>query len=83
MSTARIYKKGQVTIPKAIRDETGFNVGDRVVVEARDGEIVLRRPVGVLEFTPPRPRTTDLPWTETRRVAREDRVARQPASDDA
>jgi AbrB family looped-hinge helix DNA binding protein len=82
MSTARIYKKGQVTIPKAVRDQTGIDVGDRVVVEARDGEIVLRRAVGVLEFTPPRQRTTDVPWTETRRLAREDRVTRQSAAED-
>jgi len=83
MSMARIYKKGQITIPKAIREATGFNVGDRVIVEARNDEIVLRHPIGVLEFTPPQPRTTDLPWTETRRAAREDRVARRSAIDNA
>ena len=80
MSMARIYKKGQITIPKAIREATGFDIGDRVVVEARDDEIVLRHPRGVLEFTPPRPRTTDLSWAETRRQAREER---QSTSDGA
>jgi AbrB family looped-hinge helix DNA binding protein len=83
MSMARIYKKGQITIPKAVREATGFNVGDRVIVEVRNDEIVLRHPIGVLEFTPPQPRPTDLPWTETRRVAREDRVARRSSVDDA
>jgi AbrB family looped-hinge helix DNA binding protein len=82
MSTARIYKKGQVTIPKAVREATGIDVGDRVVVEARNDEIVLRRPSGVLEFTPPQPRTTTMPWPETRRAAREDRAARRRRSDD-
>jgi AbrB family looped-hinge helix DNA binding protein len=77
MSTARIYKKGQITIPKAVRDATGLKIGDRVVVEARDDEIVVRRAVGVLEFMPPRPRSKELPWNETRQVAREDRVKRR------
>lgn len=76
MSAARIYSKGQITIPKAIRDATGFRIGDRVVVEAREDEIVLRHPSGVLEFTPPQPRTGALSWPETRRIAREDRLAR-------
>ena len=52
MSMARIYKKGQITIPKAVREATGFNVGDRVIVEEGNDEIVLRHPIGVLEFTP-------------------------------
>lgn len=77
MSTARIYKKGQITIPKAVRDATGFNIGDRVVVEARENEIVLRHPVGVLEFTPPRPAAGEPPWPEARRAARKDRAARR------
>lgn len=81
MSTARVYKKGQVTIPKAVREATGIEVGDRVLVEARNDEIVLRRAVGILEFTPPQPRTTRMSWPETRRVAREDR-ARQPSLGD-
>ena len=80
VSTAKIYKKGQITIPKAIRDATGFSIGDRVVVEARDDEIVLRHPTGVLEFQPPRDRTTDLTWEETRRVAREGHLARRAGS---
>jgi AbrB family looped-hinge helix DNA binding protein len=82
MSTARIYKKGQITIPKAVREATGIDVGDQVVVEARNDEIVLRRPVGVLEFEPPQPRTATMPWPETRRVARGDRAARHRSSDD-
>jgi antitoxin PrlF len=38
--------KGQVTIPKAVRDHLGLRAGSRVSFERRaDGEIVLR-PVG-------------------------------------
>jgi AbrB family looped-hinge helix DNA binding protein len=82
VSTARIYKKGQITIPKAVREATGLKIGDRVVVEARDDEIVVRRSVGVLEFTPPSPRTRELPWSETRQLAREDRVKRRSRARD-
>lgn len=81
MSTARIYKKGQITIPKAVRDATGFNIGDRIVVEARDDEIVLRHPVGVLEFTPPR-HAGEVDWPAARRAAREDRAARRSRPSD-
>jgi AbrB family looped-hinge helix DNA binding protein len=82
MSTARIYKKGQITIPKAVRDATGFNIGDRVVVEARDDEIVLRHPVGVLEFNPPRPVAAEVDWRSARRAAREERLARRSRPSD-
>ena len=77
-----VYKKGQVTIPEAIRDSTGIDVGDPVVVEARNGEIVVRRTRGVLEFEPPDRRSDTLPWPDARLVAREDRAVRRRASDD-
>ncbi|HUO70654.1 MAG TPA: AbrB/MazE/SpoVT family DNA-binding domain-containing protein [Solirubrobacteraceae bacterium] len=83
MSTARIYKKGQVTIPKAVRDATGFNIGDRVIVEARENEIVLRHPVGVLEFAPPASAGGEQPWPAARRAAREERAERRSKSTEA
>lgn len=76
MGMARVYQKGQVTIPKSVRDSTGIDIGDAVIVEARGDEIVVRRPRGVLEFEPP-PTHHDLPWHATRRAAREDRVRRR------
>ena len=39
----KMSSKGQVVIPKRIRSELGFEEGDRMTVEARDGEIVLRK----------------------------------------
>lgn len=76
MSMARIYKKGQLTIPKAVRDATGIGIGDSVVVEARHGEVVVRRPRGVLEFHPPQTENAALPWPDARRAARAERAAR-------
>jgi AbrB family looped-hinge helix DNA binding protein len=66
VSVARVYKKGQVTIPKAVREAAGINIGDKVIVEAREHEIIVRRP-----------RLDELPWPEARRAAREDRLARR------
>lgn len=74
MGLARVHRKGQVTIPKAVRDATGIDVGDRLVIEVREGEIVLRRPRGLLEFEPPP--STPLPWPEARRAAQEEQAAR-------
>lgn len=42
MPSAVITSKGQVTIPKAIREEVKIGVGDRVSFVVRDGEVVLR-----------------------------------------
>jgi AbrB family looped-hinge helix DNA binding protein len=35
--------KGQVVIPKRIRTQVGLEEGDRMTVEARENEIVLRK----------------------------------------
>lgn len=42
-STRTVGPKGQVVIPKGIRDETGLVEGSEVTVEVRDGEVVIRR----------------------------------------
>lgn len=39
--TGRVGAKGQVVIPKAIRDRANLHPGDEVDIELRDGEIVL------------------------------------------
>jgi antitoxin PrlF len=48
--TVRVGEKGQVVIPKAIRDEAGIHPGDQVDFEFRDGEVVLV--TGVREIRP-------------------------------
>jgi len=76
---AKIYGKGQITIPKTVREASGLAIGDRVVVESRDGEVVIRRPRGVLEFQPPQTDGEALPWPDARRAARTRRSARLAA----
>jgi AbrB family looped-hinge helix DNA binding protein len=39
----KMSSRGQVVIPKSIRSQLGFEEGDRMMVEARDGEIILRK----------------------------------------
>jgi AbrB family looped-hinge helix DNA binding protein len=39
--TVRVGEKGQVVIPKAIRDLVGIQPGDEVDFELRDGDVVL------------------------------------------
>ena len=43
MELARITSKGQMTIPKRIRDAAGFDTGDVVTVEVADGLVTLRK----------------------------------------
>lgn len=39
--TSKVGTKGQVVIPKRIRESRGINAGDDVVVAERDGQIVI------------------------------------------
>ena len=41
--TSRVGPKGQVVLPKRIRDRLGIKAGDEVVVEEVDGEARVRR----------------------------------------
>lgn len=43
MLTSRLSAKGQVTIPKEVREELDLGPGDLVAYEIRDGVAVLRR----------------------------------------
>jgi AbrB family looped-hinge helix DNA binding protein len=38
-----ITKKGQVTVPKDIREELGIREGDSLVFLRKEGEVVMRR----------------------------------------
>lgn len=42
--TVRVGPKGQVVVPKAIRERVGIHPGDEVVVLEADGEVRIRRP---------------------------------------
>jgi len=42
MTTSTLTRKGQVTIPKEIRDSLGIKEGDRVFFVRRGNEVVLK-----------------------------------------
>jgi len=60
MSYSTLTRKGQITIPKPLRDQLGLHLGDRISFHLRDKEIVLkpvRRTILDLEGSvPPRQR---------------------------
>lgn len=43
MAIAKVTSKGQITIPKTIRDALGLEPGDEVEFVQEDGEFVVRR----------------------------------------
>lgn len=47
---SRVTEKGQVTIPKEIRDELGIQPGDEVVFEETNGGYLVRKEVDESRF---------------------------------
>lgn len=43
MSQTRVSSKGQITIPKSVREKMGLQPGDKVRVEVRGENIVIER----------------------------------------
>ncbi len=43
MKTSRLSSKGQVTIPKEIRETIGVEAGDMIAYEIENGVVVLKR----------------------------------------
>lgn len=50
MTVATVSSKGQITLPVAARREAGIQLHDRVLIEIRKGEIVVRPAPGFLRF---------------------------------
>ena len=42
MSNTKISSKGQITIPKEVRDKLNLKPGDRIIVEAREDAAIVR-----------------------------------------
>ncbi len=43
MTVATLSSKGQITLPAAARRRLALHAGDRIMIEMRDDEIVMRR----------------------------------------
>jgi AbrB family looped-hinge helix DNA binding protein len=50
MTVATVSSKGQITLPAAARREAGINLHDRVYIESRNGEIVVRPVPDLMKF---------------------------------
>jgi AbrB family looped-hinge helix DNA binding protein len=50
MTVATVSSKGQITLPAASRREAGINLHDRVFIEVRNGEIVVRAVPDLMKF---------------------------------
>jgi len=43
MQAVKVLPKGQITLPKSIRQHLGINVGDALVIEEEKGRIVIKK----------------------------------------
>ena len=59
----RVRRKGVLILPKRIREASGINEGDEVLVEAREGVLVVR---------PLRPRVVDVDLSLVEELLREE-----------
>jgi AbrB family looped-hinge helix DNA binding protein len=69
MSTARakVTSKGQITLPKAVREALGIDKASVVEFEVREGEAVMRPATGFLaRFGTVRPRNRPEDWKQVR-----------------
>lgn len=75
---ARVTSKGQVTIPKAVREALGISAGDQVVFKVEEHRAVLARTKDLLELAG----TVEVPaskrgvaWDAVRKHVRQKRAA--------
>lgn len=79
-STARITSKGQITIPKDVRDALGLQAGDELLFRVERSRAVIAKTPDFLELArsvpvPAAKRGT--PWDEVLSRTRADRVGRR------
>lgn len=79
-ASARLTSKGQVTIPKSVRDALGLREGDEVLFRVEESRAVVAKTPDFLELAgtvlvPAAKRGT--PWNEVLRRARADRAGRR------
>jgi antitoxin PrlF len=76
---ARLTSKGQVTLPKAVREALGLHEGDRVVFRVEGSYAVLARTADLLELAGTVPVSSaqrDTDWDEVRDQTRRARAER-------
>lgn len=69
---ATLTSKGQVTIPKEVREALGLGVGDRVYFQVREGGAVMTKVPDFIELAgsvPVPPELRAVPWKKIREEA--------------
>lgn len=70
--SAKVTSKGQVTLPKAVREALGLTAGDRLLFRVVDGHALVARTPDLLELAgtiPVPPDVRGKPWSEIRELA--------------
>ena len=74
---ARVTSKGQVTIPKEVREALGISVGDEIVFKVEQHRAVVARTPDLLEMAGSvdvAPAKRAVAWDDVRRSSRERRA---------
>lgn len=50
MQAVKVLPKWQITIPKKVREKLKIHIGDTIVVEERQGEIVLKKGNTIFDY---------------------------------
>lgn len=50
MQAVKVLPKWQITIPKGVREKLKIHVGDTIVVEEREGEIILKKGKTIFDY---------------------------------
>ncbi|MCA1675629.1 MAG: AbrB/MazE/SpoVT family DNA-binding domain-containing protein [Actinobacteria bacterium] len=77
---ARLTSKGQVTIPKSVRESLGLREGDEVIFRVERARAVVAKTPDFLELAGTVPVPSDkrgTPWDEVLRRTRRDRAGRR------
>ena len=78
--TSKLTSKGQITIPKAVRDALGLSEGDELVFRVEDNRATISKPKDFIEMAgsvPVPPELKGAPWEEIVRKTREARYGKR------
>lgn len=50
MQAVKVLPKGQITLPKKIRQHLGINIGDALVIEEEEDRIVIKKGKTIYDF---------------------------------
>jgi AbrB family looped-hinge helix DNA binding protein len=50
MQAIKVLPKGQITLPKNVRERLGIDVGDPLILEEKNNEIILKKTKTILDY---------------------------------